>query len=70
MFSAPEMADAVDPKHVVAAFVDLVERPAGTCPRRLAVGMAFGLAELNASIDTFQRGALEALRVGDLAGPA
>jgi len=67
MFAAPEMADAVDPKHVVDVLVDVVERAPGTCPQRVPVGLTFGLAELNTAIHGFERGALEAMRVGDLA---
>ena len=67
MFSSPDMAALVDPAQVVAAFVDLVERAPGDCPHRVAVGLTFGLDDLNAAIRTFQNGALEALRVGDLA---
>ena len=67
MFSAE---GAPNPHDVAVAIAALVAQPKGERPTRTVVGQPFGSDAINAATDPVQRGAVEALGLGQLAALA
>ncbi|MGH6797436.1 MAG: SDR family NAD(P)-dependent oxidoreductase, partial [Roseiarcus sp.] len=57
---------APDPHDVAVAIAALVAQPKGQRPTRTVVGQPFGSDAINAATDPVQRGAIEALGLGQL----